>query len=194
MRGFVVVVVLLAVSMAPSACTVAENSPETEPAGGSIWEGATVEGAEVFTEHSPKEMAAEADFVARGHFTGACNSRTVGKGDLGDSVTYSCLTFTVEEFLAGEGPKSVPVEFLAELSEGSVPEPEAVVFLLDKGGAEAGRYRTVNSYGLFTRTTRADVDQPLRAEVADRPQLAADGLETDSWADFVASLRSTLER
>ena len=36
-----------------------------------------------------------------------------------------------------------------------------LVFLRDKGGAEAGLYRLVNSQGLWTSTARATVDAPL---------------------------------
>lgn len=157
------------------------------------WQPARLEAAtEVFTDGSVRGMAVEADFVAVGRFTGACPDRTMGNGPLGDSVTYSCLTFESSEFLVGQGPQRVAVEFLAEFPEGAHPRNEAVVFLVDKGGAEAGRYRAVNSSGIFTETSEAPVDQPLRVEDADLDTLALDGLSLTSWGEFVTTLRAGL--
>lgn len=118
----------------------------------------------------------------------------MGSETAGDAFTYDCLVFEVSEVLSGEAPAdSVPVEFVGDVNPEAFPSEESIAFLLDKGGEEAGAFRTVNSHGLFTSTAHAAVDQPLRPDGVDPAQLATDGYDADGdWPSFVADLREQL--
>ncbi|GAA1178916.1 hypothetical protein GCM10009584_20730 [Ornithinimicrobium humiphilum] len=152
------------------------------------WGWAVIEGSEVFIDDSLTGMAAEADVVAVGRFVAQCDDRQMGGGSEGDLVTYKCLTFEPSEVISGVVTEPLPVEFLGSPTDGTVPPDEVAVFLLDKGGSESGRYRVVNSFGLFTSTQRAQVDQPMRAS-ADQAVSGLDDLPRDDWDQFKRHLR-----
>lgn len=140
-----------------------------------FWGGLRNAGSEAEHFDTLRDMRSQADVVVRGSFSSVAMGRTI----VGDATTpqaaYELLTaqLAVTEVLAGSAPTaSLPVEFVlfeqgepiadtaARLIE-SYPQGELVIFLRDKGGIEAGRYRMVNSLGLWTETSRAELDTPL---------------------------------
>lgn len=159
------------------------------------WTWAPITGAtEVITAEDVPGLADEADIVALGRFTDVCEPRHVG-GAGGDGQTYGCLTFRADSILAGEmAPEGIPVEFLGDPTGDGLPSSPSVVFLVDKGGVESGRYRVVNSAGLYTSTSRATVDQPMREHAPTSTKLSAHGLESESWEQFVDSVQKQLEK
>lgn len=174
-----------------------EPEPATGTGGGAFsWDGLVIGGAEVSGASSVAELAHESDFVALGRFVGECDGSAVGSTSEGDAFTYECLLFEPSEVLEGQDPGlvSVPVEFLGEADGSSLPSEEVVAFLLDKGGDEAGTYRTVNSAGLITSTSRHEIDQPLRLDGPAISELAlADHDPEAGWTGLVAAVKSELD-
>lgn len=159
-------------------------------------------GEEVERFASVADMTVSADMVARGRFTAFEIGRVVGAGS-GAPVSMAEATFVVEDLLAGQGPTSVPVEFVlveagvpipttARRLFDALPEEPLVLFLRNKGGAESAYYRLVNSVGLWTADASGDLLAPL-AELVDGRALPydGDGLDLESLADlqeYVASV------
>ncbi|WP_168217747.1 hypothetical protein [Occultella kanbiaonis] len=115
-------------------------------------------------------------------------------------MQYNCLTLEIDEKLAGIdlGP-SVPVGFLGSGdrspdADTTVPAGTVVVFLVDKGGEEAGRYRAVSSYGLWVASDRGSLDQPIREEQpqADEPEVRDPLANADDVDELVEWLRDRL--
>lgn len=172
------------------------SSEEESVAGSYPWDWALLAGAtEVFTDDTVDGMAAHSDLVAVGSFTKDCEPRTMGEGPGGDNYTYGCLSFEPTRVLQGADSaigESFPVEFLGTPDSESLPTGEVLVFLLDKDGDEAGRYRPVNSFGLWTSTTRAAVDQPMQESVPDSSALSDQNISSETWDSFVESIATYL--
>ena len=171
------------------------QNPEGGPVSDYSWSWSYNPAAsEVVTTEDVVELGREADVVALGRFTEVCEPRRVG-GSGGDGQTYGCLTFISDSVLAGDGgllAGGIPVEFMGTPAEAGLPSSPSVVFLLDKGGVEAGRFRVVNSAGLYSTTARAAVDRPLREHAPASQTLEQQGLHTGSWEGFVSSVRERL--
>ena len=126
-------------------------------------------------EHYPtiEAMRDSADAVVAGSFV-SFGTRVFQGDAVEDVLVYLVAMVRVDEVLAGSLPdRTVPVEFLvpsavaddapvlATLSA-TLPRTELVFFLRHKrGDGEAGRYRVVNSTGLWAATGRSDLDTPL---------------------------------
>lgn len=148
--GLAGVVVLAGCSEAGRESNGAESEDETFS-----WEGAVIEGDEVFWDDTPSAMAEGAEFVARGNFIASCGDRAVGDGSPAEtgSVAYACVTFEIDEVMHGDDgpPGPVSVEFLGELPDGPFPTAEAVLFLVEKqGDGESGYYRSINTSGFLS--------------------------------------------
>lgn len=159
------------ISLVVTAC--GGNGASTAADTDSAYAALRVQGLEVESYGSLREMARGADFVVIGKFTSFDISRTI-QGDVAqDVVVYGKATLVVTRKVVNEPVATeLPVEFLlpygpeeAELKAAEfaadLPKEDVLVFLRDKGGAEAGLYRLVNSQGLWTSTARATVDAPL---------------------------------
>ncbi|MGH2456307.1 MAG: hypothetical protein ACRDHD_08635 [Candidatus Limnocylindria bacterium] len=146
-------------------------------------------------------MARGADAVVVGHFTGIRDSRVIQGDAPQDRVGYAAADVLVSELLLGQLPTdNVPLEFLltapgdpvdqvSELGR-SLPTGESVLFLREKGGAEASLFRVVNSNGLWTATTRAPLDTPLAAdEPASSKLYAAELAGIQTLAEFIDAVR-----
>ncbi|MCA2219245.1 hypothetical protein [Jidongwangia harbinensis] len=121
-------------------------------------------------------MKRSADAIVMGRVVSFGVSRTVRGDHPLDVVVYGSAVVDVRRQVSGRDlGGSVAVEFLlpyqpadaakqAAAFNAELPRGEALMFLRHKGGAEAGRYRLVNSAGLWAGTTRAAVDTPLTDE------------------------------
>lgn len=160
--------VVLASVLAISACQ--QVPQESEEPSVSFWpSSARLYGAsEVVGPGTVDELAELSDAVVAGRFTEFCEG-TVVQGDAEeDRFQYDCLVLEIEETLAGADlGRTVPVEFLGGGDpesdvDAQIPDGTVVIFLVDKGGAEAGRFRAVSSYGLWAWSDRGPLDQPMR--------------------------------
>ena len=177
-RRHAIAALAVLVSVVATACGGSDTSAPAD----SAYAALRVDGLEVESYGSLRQMAGGADLVVIGKFTSFGISRTI-QGDVAqDVVVYGKATLTVTrkvveepvatelpvEFLLPYGPEEAELkaaEFAAEL-----PQEEVLVFLRHKGGAEAGLYRLVNSQGLWTSTERAALDTPLAEEAPTRGQ------------------------
>lgn len=150
------------------------------PAGGNgSYSILQLEGSEVESYDSLTAMNRAADTVVVGRFTSFGVSRIVQGDDSLDRVVYGAATVEVRRHVSGRSLGStVKVEFLLPYQEqearrmagafnAALPDGDALFFLRDKGGAEAGRYRLISSAGLWTGTSRGALDAPLLAESPD---------------------------
>lgn len=141
-----------------------------------FWESMRVEGDEVEPFGSIPDMAERSDAVVVGEF-----GSLVGDRSAGDSapVNYVQVELRVDEVIAGEvGSDVIVMEFLASGDPGTLlPDEQVLVFLRAKRGAgEDGLWRAINSRGLWSATSRADIDTPLNPEPP---------AEDDRYADLV---------
>jgi hypothetical protein len=153
------------------------GSPQT-PAASAFWESLRITGMQVEHYDSLSSMTKSADIVASGMFVDFKLSREVQTSTGEDAVAYGVATLQVAKVLAGDaGKKAIAVEFLLpdaplDLSKriasmkAVLPAENVVVFLRHKGGGEAGLYRLVNSWGLWTSDNRT-LTAPLVAVEAE---------------------------
>lgn len=171
-RRHAVAALAVMVSLGVTACGGSDTSAPTD----SAYAALRVQGLEVESYGSLREMAGGADLVVIGKFTSFDISRTIQGDAAQDVVVYGKATLVVTRKVVEEPVATeLPVEFLlpygpdeaaakaAEFAAG-LPQEEVLVFLRHKGGAEAGLYRLVNSQGLWTSTVRATLDAPLAEE------------------------------
>jgi hypothetical protein len=171
-RRHAVAALAVTVSLVVAACGDSDTSAPTD----SAYAALRVQGLEVESYGSLREMAGGADMVVIGKFTSFDISRTVRGDAAQDVVVYGKATLVVTRKVVEEPVATeLPVEFLlpygpdeaatkaAEFAA-DLPKEEVLVFLRHKGGAEAGLYRLVNSLGLWTSTARAALDTPLAEE------------------------------
>jgi hypothetical protein len=171
-RRHAVAALAVTVSLAVTACGGSDTGAPTD----SAYTALRVQGLEVESYGSLREMAGSADLVAIGKFTSFDISRTIRGDAAQDVVVYGKATLVVTRKVVEEPVATeLPVEFLlpygpdeaaAKAAEfaADLPKEEVLVFLRHKGGAEAGLYRVVNSQGLWTTTARAALDTPLAEE------------------------------
>lgn len=203
MRFLSRVVILLTSMVVTLALTSADPDPKAATSTGSFWQSLQVTGFEVEQYASLEEMAAAADAVVKGKFVDIKLSRTIRTptGDE-DAVNMALAVLRVTQTIRGSTQVGdVPLEFVLPSSSspldeqiaalrGSMPRNELVVFLRDKGGKEAGLYRTVNSLGLWSETN-GKVSAPLSADGAHESLAAravADETATVGSVDGLASL------
>lgn len=168
-----------------------------------FWDVLRVAGDEVEGWPTIGEMKESADAVVMGKFVSFALNRVVAGDAAEDSVGYGAAKVQLAETISGMtegGP--ITLEFVLPGTAGdfeavvkeletSLPEGEMLLFLREKRGTgEAGLFRLVNSNGLWTTTSRADVDAPLadarvgetyKSEVGEFSSL-------DQLVDYVKSL------
>lgn len=176
-------------------CSTTSGGATSEHTSSYSWAWAPITGAtEVISADSIAALTRESDVVALGRFTERCEPRRMG-GPGGDGQTYGCLVFEADSALAGDASvvaEPLPVEFLGDPPHEGLPSSHSIAFLLDKGGEEAGRFRIVNSFGLYSSTPRAVVDQPMREHAPTVEQLSAHGLRSGAWEQFVTSVQDEI--
>lgn len=155
-----------------------------------FWDSVRVVGAsEVLGPMDPVELAGESDAVVVGRFTGRCDERTFQGDAPQDVVIYGCVVLTIDEYLTGRDfGGAVEVEFLGGGPSTGVPDGDVLVFLIEKGELEPGKFRAASSYGLWAHTSRAVLDQPMREEVpsSGEPE-SRDALEAATDVDELAA-------
>jgi hypothetical protein len=124
-----------------------------------------------------EEMRGAADNVVVGAFQQFSPGRYFQRDAEEDHFWYIDATFDVSEVIHGDwtAPRTNDIEFLSTATatttgalaadigalNDAVNGAEAVLFLREKDGDEAGLLRLVNSFGLVTTTTASQVDVPL---------------------------------
>jgi hypothetical protein len=132
------------------------------------------------------EMMAASDAVVVANVQDVAVSRVL-HGDRGDVVTMIRVDLGVTRVIAGASPEVVPLEFIGGFPEQTAafvnalrevkPVDASVIFLHEKqGDDESGLYRVTNSTGLWTASSRANLDTPLREEPPRDSMLYADEL------------------
>lgn len=185
---------------------IQSNSGGTQGSSERFWQTFRIAGDEVEPYASFESMAETADATVLARFDEVGEFRTI-TGDANDAVHYVSINLTVTRDLAETGvPSSVPLEFMVIPSRGqeiesvaeeinaALPKGEMVVFLrAKKGVGEEGLYRILNSRGLWTSTTREDLDAPLAEEpVNDDAKYAGDLVKASNvaeLADLVDNMR-----
>jgi hypothetical protein len=120
------------------------------------------------------DMMAASDAVVVASVRDVAVSRVI-QGDGGDVLTMIRVDLAVTQVIDGAAPEVVPLEFIGGFPDQTAafvdalrqirPVDAIVVFLREKQGeGEVGLYRVTNSTGLWTPTSRADLDTPLREE------------------------------
>lgn len=120
------------------------------------------------------ELMAASDAVVVASVRDVAVSRVI-QGDGGDVLTMIRVDLAVTQVIDGAAPEVVPLEFIGGFPDQTAafvdalrqirPVDRIVVFLREKQGeGEVGLYRVTNSTGLWTPTSRADLDTPLREE------------------------------
>jgi len=133
---------------------------------------------------SMREMMVASDAVVVASVRDVAVSRVID-GVQGDGLTMIRVDLAVTRVIHGASPEVVRLEFIGGLPDATAafvdalrefkPVDPSVIFLHEKQGeGESGLYRVANSTGLWTPTSRADLDTPLR----DEPPLDA-GLYAD---------------
>jgi len=139
---------------------------------------------EVARFDSMREMMAASDAVVVASVRDVAVSRVI-QGDGRDVLAMIRVDLAVTRVLTGAAPEDVRLEFtgghpddtaaFVEALRGVMSADPSVVFLHEKQGeGESGIYRVTSSTGLWTPTSRAHLDTPLR----EQPPLGA-GLYAD---------------
>ena len=164
-------------------------------------------GEEVESYDTAAEMALASDIVAVGSFQDFRVSRTIQGDAAEDVLIYIGATFVPSNVIAGEpGHDVIVVEFIspspntdATLSEvNDAADKEVLVFLRNKGGAEDGLYRLVNSAGLWEESNDqlvAPLHEAFGPSDADgqkpfRPSIVSDFTTRSTIDEIVAHLES----
>ena len=185
---------------------VAGADPEARPAVAErdAWAGLRITGDEAEHYTTFEEMRDAADAVVVGVFTGFSPGRQLQGDTEEDRIWYIDGTVAVSEAIRGPwaAPTTIEVECLsgapdeesldADVAalESAVGTGEAVLFLREKGGDEAGLLRLVNSDGLVTATVERPVDVPLGDVVVGPTELSDPTARWPTLDDFVADLRT----
>ena len=191
--------VLLSVVAALLVVAVVQRSSVERGEGDSIWALLRLDGDEVEGYSSLRDMGRAADLVVRGHVANVGPTRQVQGDAPEDVVTYVTLEIAVDERVSG--PKLaglVPVEFLVNVPppavdafvqdlETSRTDEELLIFLRSKGAAEQGRYRLVNSKGLW-RSNGQGVDAPLAVWAEPELRPGTSGRATAPFAEEIAGV------
>jgi hypothetical protein len=147
------------------------------------------------------DMMAVSDAVVVASVRDVAVNREI-RGQGADVVTMIKVELAVTRVIHGAAAEAVPLEFIGgspdqtaafvdELNE-IRPVDASVVFLHEKQGeGEEGLYRVMNSTGLWTPTSRANLDTPLREESPLDAGLYADELAN---IDELNELIELLER
>ena len=186
---------------ADSDITTAVNSDnETDPLviEAEFWKAFEIDADWIEYYPTLKEMAAGADLVAVGTILSV--SLNVHRGDAEEDIFGGAVvTVQITELLSGalDGTSfalnlivTIPVtpdtaeQIEADLN--AVKPAGPILFLLRS--VETG-YRVVNGYGLWTRTLRDDIDDPLNPEYLDINIYADELSEMEILEDLVAYLR-----
>jgi len=176
--------------MVAAAVLVLVSGCSTSATAEAFWPQVRIVGDEVEGYNEISAMASAADAVVVGHFVNKPTTR-VFQGDAPeDVVTYLVTDLRVDRVLAGKlDGNSVRLELLwnstpREMEIPNLPTDQMVVFLRAKrGNGEAGKFRAVNSYGLWAPTTRGALDTPL-AESATESPFADEVGSMDSVSDL----------
>lgn len=174
-----------------------------------FWETLRVNADEVEGYESMAEMAIEADAVVLGTIESIDGIRTVQGDAAEDVVTYVVASVRVDDTLRGSAEASQPIllEFLLNLPvdrtdaavddlRRALPDGDLVLFLRAKrGGEESGRYRLVNSLGLWAQTTDG-LGSPLAGpseDVDDEEGPTGDIGLVERYADELAGLSTVVD-
>jgi hypothetical protein len=139
----------------------ASASEADSTSGTSFYDGLRVSGDEVEGFQSLDQMADSADLILRGQIRSVSLGRQ-HQGDAAEDLTsLASVTVAVSRTVRGTPTDTIDVEFLLpvtadkvderieQLSE-SLPKGDVVLFLREKKAPEDGRFRLVNSTGLWT--------------------------------------------
>lgn len=170
------------------------------------WAPLRVSGLEAEAYNTLRQMAQAADLVVLGRFSSASRGETIYGDTSAGNVDFVVGRLQVLRTLQGSSDSAnVSVRFLVveqgePISEtisstvANFPTGPVVVFLrrLTQDRTGDGTYRVVNTFGLWARTDRAELDTPLRvgdeesyydysAELADYTTLDAFANAVKSW-------------
>lgn len=151
-----------------------------------FWERLGPMDLEVDRFDSLRQMMAASDAVVVASVQDVSVGRVI-HGDGGGDVTMIRVDLAVTRVIDGASPEVVPLEFIGGKPDETAafvnalreirPVDASVVFLHEKQGeGESGLYRVANSTGLWTSTSRANLDTPLRDEPPLNAGLYADEL------------------
>lgn len=194
---------VLCLAMVLGACSGSAPPEAADTKDEQFWAPLRITGDEAEGFATLSEMVASAETVARGRLMNLRVSREFRGEAVEDVVTYAAADFKVDEVLAGDGiADTVPLEFLLSASaddaqaqvdaqRGQIPSTDIVVFLRAKRGeGESGLYRVVNSYGLWTPSSRAPLDTPLSEERAGGIERYGTELaDVDSLAELISYVK-----
>lgn len=142
------------------------------------------------------DMMAASDAVVVASVRDVAVSRVI-QGDGGDVLTTIRVDLAVTQVIEGTPPEVVPLEFIGGFPDQTAalvdalreirPVDASVVFIHAKQGeGEVGLYRVTNSTGLWTPTSRANLDIPLREEPPRQAGLYAEELlHIDELAELI---------
>lgn len=188
-RGAVGSIATLAIVLSSCTGTTEDAAPVTS-ASVDAWEAFRITGDEAEFFPSLVAMKREADLVIAGTLVPSGATRTVQGDAPEDVVEYTVGSLQVDDVLAGStGKQTLTVEFLGDEV---LPTARTLIFLRHKGGDEAGKYRAVNSNGLWTATPRSEVDAPLAEAPPETGGPLSDDLRTagiESLDELIAHVR-----
>lgn len=151
------------------------TSPQHDASADEIfWAALRINGDEVEGFSSLEELGSSADIVVTARIRSYGQSLEIQGDAEEDVVVYASAQLDVETVWKGEIPADLAVEFLVvpnsqsvretiETQSENLPTSDALWFLREKAGSEAGHYRLVNSTGIWVTHD----DQGLRAPLAE---------------------------
>ena len=168
-----------------------------------FWSTLIVEADEVESFNSLTELKSSSDLVVIGELDGLTLGRTIQGDAPEDVVLYADARFSVDETIKGSSTKEVNVEFLVPAAsaaqarellkttaDSGLPSSPSLLFLRDKGGAEAGFLRIVNSEGLWVQDNDSVTPPLVPSDRLDGSGVLKEAAEFSTIRDMVERVKA----